>query len=56
MIFAPPIIVPADADREMVEAKHAEMQKELERVQTAAEQWFALSDEEKTLARKSWNA
>ena len=56
MIFAPPIVVPADADREMVEAKHAEMQRELERVQAAAERWFALSDDEKILARKNWNA
>ena len=56
MVFAPPIEVPRDADREMVQAKHAEMQKQLERVQAAAEQWFALSEAEKLRARESWNA
>jgi lysophospholipid acyltransferase (LPLAT)-like uncharacterized protein len=56
MIFAAPIEVPRDADREMVELKHAEMQKELERVQAAAEQWFGLSDEQKARERKNWNA
>jgi lysophospholipid acyltransferase (LPLAT)-like uncharacterized protein len=56
MIFAPPIEVPRDADREAVEAKHAEMQKELERVQAAAEKWFDLSTEEKNRAREIWNA
>jgi hypothetical protein len=56
MIFAPPIEVPAAADRETVEAKHAEMQRELERVQAAAGKWFSLSAEEKNRARESWNA
>jgi lysophospholipid acyltransferase (LPLAT)-like uncharacterized protein len=56
MIFAPPIIVPTNADREMVEVKHAEMQKELELVQAAAENWFSLSDEEKRRVRERWNA
>jgi lysophospholipid acyltransferase (LPLAT)-like uncharacterized protein len=56
MIFAPPIEVPSDADRETVEAKHAEMQRQLERVQSAAENWFSLSTEEKDRARKIWNA
>jgi hypothetical protein len=39
-----------------VEAKHAEMQRQLERVQSAAENWFSLSTEEKDRARKIWNA
>ena len=56
MIFAPPIEVQAAADRETVEAKHAEMQRELERVQAAAGKWFSLSAEEKNRARESWNA
>ena len=56
MIFTAPILVPADADRETVEARHAEMQRELERVQLAADGWFALSAEEKERARKIWNA
>jgi lysophospholipid acyltransferase (LPLAT)-like uncharacterized protein len=56
MIFAPPILVPVDADRELVKAKHAEMQRELERVQSAAGKWFSLSAEEKQRAREIWNA
>jgi hypothetical protein len=44
MLFAPPIYVPPDADQELLEAKHAEMQRELERVRDIAEGWFALSD------------
>jgi hypothetical protein len=44
MIFAPPIEVPPDADAAQLEAKHAEMQKELERVRDIAEGWFSLSD------------
>jgi lysophospholipid acyltransferase (LPLAT)-like uncharacterized protein len=44
MIFAPPIEVPPDADSALLEAKHAEMQKELERVRDIAEAWFSLSE------------
>jgi lysophospholipid acyltransferase (LPLAT)-like uncharacterized protein len=44
MLFAPPIYVPPDANQEVLEAKHAEMQRELERVRDIAEGWFALSD------------
>jgi lysophospholipid acyltransferase (LPLAT)-like uncharacterized protein len=47
MIFAPPIEVPPDADAALLEAKHAEMQKELERVRDIAEGWFSLSDSER---------
>jgi len=32
ILFAPPIYVPKDADAELMEAKHTEMQRELERV------------------------
>jgi lysophospholipid acyltransferase (LPLAT)-like uncharacterized protein len=44
ILFAPPIFVPADADPAMLESKHAEMQRELERVRDIAEGWFALTD------------
>jgi lysophospholipid acyltransferase (LPLAT)-like uncharacterized protein len=44
ILFAPPIWVPADADAQMLEAKHAEMQRELERVRDIAESWFGLSE------------
>jgi lysophospholipid acyltransferase (LPLAT)-like uncharacterized protein len=43
MIFAAPIYVPQDATAAMMETKHAEMQRELERVRDLAEGWFALS-------------
>ena len=43
ILFAPPIYVPADADAEAMEAKHAEMQRELERVRDIADAWFLLS-------------
>jgi lysophospholipid acyltransferase (LPLAT)-like uncharacterized protein len=47
ILFAPPIYVPADADPEMLEAKHAEMQRELERVRDIGEAWFSLTDAER---------
>src|SRR5436190_18133461 len=52
MIFAPPIAVPPDADAALLEAKHAEMQKELERVRDVAEDWFSLSEAERERFRK----
>lgn len=47
ILFAPPIFVPRDASVELMDAKHAEMQKELERVRDIAESWFSLSEEER---------
>ena len=47
ILFAPPIFVPRDASVELMDAKHAEMQKELERVRNVAEAWFTQSDEER---------
>ena len=47
ILFAPPIYVPKDADAELMEARHAEMQRELERVRDIAEGWFSLSEEER---------
>ena len=44
ILFAPPIYVPPDGDQQMLEAKHAEMQRELERVRDIAEAWFSLSE------------
>src|ERR1700675_4342282 len=51
ILFAPPIFVPADADQVMLEAKHAEMQRELERVRDIAEGWFALTEAERAKHR-----
>ena len=47
ILFAPPIFVPRDASVELMDAKHAEMQKELERVRDVAEAWFTQGDEER---------
>jgi len=47
LLFAPPIYVPSDADQQGLEAKHAEMQRELERVRDIAEGWFALTENER---------
>src|SRR5271169_5121359 len=44
ILFAPPIYVPQNADAHAMEAKHAEMQRELERVRDLAEGWFAMSE------------
>ena len=54
--FAPPIYVPQDADRELLETKHAEMQRALEEVRDLAEGWFGLSAEEQERLRAKWNA
>lgn len=51
MLFAPPIYVPKDASSEVMEAKHAEMQRELERVRDIAESWFSLSEEAREMHR-----
>lgn len=47
LIFAAPIEVPRDADPAMMEEKHAQMQKELERVRDIAENWFSFSEAER---------
>ena len=51
ILFAPPIYVPADADQQVLEAKHAEMQRELERVRDIAESWFSLAQEDRARYR-----
>jgi hypothetical protein len=53
MIFAPPIEVPPDADAALLEAKHAEMQKELERVRDIAERWFSVGEKERNAQREA---
>jgi lysophospholipid acyltransferase (LPLAT)-like uncharacterized protein len=54
VLVAPPIYVPAEADADMLEAKHAEMQRALERVRDIAESWFALSETERDAYRKEF--
>jgi lysophospholipid acyltransferase (LPLAT)-like uncharacterized protein len=55
ILFAPPIYVPPDANPEVLEAKHAEMQRELERVRDIAESWFSLNDKERDLYRAEFD-
>jgi hypothetical protein len=55
MLFAPPIYVPKDATSEIMEAKHAEMQRELERVRDIAESWFSLRDSEREKHRAEFS-
>jgi lysophospholipid acyltransferase (LPLAT)-like uncharacterized protein len=51
IVFAPPIDVPKNADADLMEAKHAEMQRELERVRDIAEGWFSFSESERNRYR-----
>src|ERR1700686_915997 len=55
ILFAPPIYVPTDASAEVMEAKHAEMQRELERVRDIAESWFFLGDAEREKHRAEFS-
>ena len=52
IIAGNPIRVPPDAGAEMIQAKHQEMQKELERVRDIAEGWFSLTEEERNRYRR----
>ena len=53
-LFAPPSYVPSNADQGMLEAKHAEMQRELELVRDTAENWFSLGEAERENHRKEF--
>ncbi len=55
ILFAPPIYVPADANAEVMEAKHAEMQRKLERVRDIAESWYSLSKAEREKHRAEFD-
>ena len=55
ILFAPPIYVPAEANAEVMEAKHAEMQRELERVRDIAEGWFLLSQDAREKRRAEFS-
>lgn len=54
--FSPLMRVPADADRELMERKHGEMQAQLERMRDIAESWFALSEDARNRHRAELNA
>jgi len=49
------MFVPRDASVELMDAKHAEMQKELERVRDVAESWFSLSESERQKYRAEFS-
>jgi lysophospholipid acyltransferase (LPLAT)-like uncharacterized protein len=44
MVMAPPLYLPRGAEAAVIDAKHAEVQAELERVRDVAEGWFTLSE------------
>jgi len=56
ILFAPPIYVPRDATPEQLEAKHAEMQRELEHVRDIAESWFSLTESQREKYRAEFSA
>ena len=56
ILFAPPIYVPPDANAEVLESKHAEMQRELERVRDIAESWFSLSESDRQNFRAEFSS
>jgi hypothetical protein len=47
--------VPTDANTEVMEAKHAEMQRELERVRDIAEGWFSMNEDARKRYRVEFN-
>jgi hypothetical protein len=55
ILFAPPIYVPADANAEILESKHAEMQSELERVRDIAESWYSLKESDRETFRAEFS-
>jgi lysophospholipid acyltransferase (LPLAT)-like uncharacterized protein len=55
ILFSAPIDVPPNADSEAMAAKHAEMQRELERVRDIAESWFSLNEQERQRHREAFS-
>src|SRR5271170_754009 len=56
MVFHPPIWVGAEAERDELEGKHAEMQRALEHVRDVAQGWWQLTPAERERLRAEWNA
>jgi lysophospholipid acyltransferase (LPLAT)-like uncharacterized protein len=56
MTFHPPIYVAQDAERDVLEAKHRELQAALERARELAQGWWKKSPEERERLRSEWNA
>jgi len=55
MIVAPPIWVPRDAGKDLLEEKHNEMQRSLERMRDLAEGWFQMPPAERERLRHELN-
>jgi hypothetical protein len=55
MIVAPVIYVARDADAAQLEAKHAEMQRALDRVRDLAEGWFQMTEAQRNTLRAEFN-
>lgn len=55
ILFSEPIFVAPDANAEVLEAKHTEMQKELERVRDIAEGWYSLTEAQREAHRTEFS-
>lgn len=55
ILFSEPIYVPPDANAEALEKKHAEIQKELERVRDIAESWYSLTEAQRDAHRAEFS-
>jgi lysophospholipid acyltransferase (LPLAT)-like uncharacterized protein len=56
VVISAPIEVLTDANREQLEARHAEMQRALERVRDVAEGWFRMPAAQRDALREEWEA
>ncbi len=54
VITSPPIRVPTDADRDIMNQKQSEMRAALEQVRDLAESWFKLTEAEQDKLREEW--
>jgi lysophospholipid acyltransferase (LPLAT)-like uncharacterized protein len=54
ILCPPPIYVPMDADADLMAVKHAEMQRELERVRDIAESWFQITETQRQQYRNEF--
>jgi lysophospholipid acyltransferase (LPLAT)-like uncharacterized protein len=55
LVIGPPIEVPDETGRDLVEAKQTDLQNSLQRARETAESWFRLSAAEKERERSIWN-
>jgi lysophospholipid acyltransferase (LPLAT)-like uncharacterized protein len=55
LVIGPPIEVPDETGRDMIERKQADLQGLLERARDTAKSWFSLSPAERERQRAIWN-